>query len=41
MLMLVHTGWAFVLEFHPHFNEPVVVEVDENTGFSFVAILRL
>jgi hypothetical protein len=41
MLVLVHTGRAFVLEFHPYSNEPVVAEVDENAGFSLVAILRL
>jgi hypothetical protein len=41
MLVLVHTGWAFVFEFHPHYNDAVVAEVDRNAGFSFVAILRL
>jgi hypothetical protein len=41
MLVLVHTWLAFILEFHPHSNEPVVVEVDGNAGFSFVAISQL
>jgi hypothetical protein len=41
MLVLVHTGWAFVLEFHRHSNERVVAEVDGNAGFSFVAISQL